>query len=163
MIIAYHGFGGSARMLKEDIGDIGLYIHFSEANNVRQARMEIEHHGGDIFGKMQAIGYSRGCKIIADLTCLMPELFSKVVLYEGPLGKFRTAGGTAPALNVWNKHGRGNTQAAAKMEDAWARGGRHVEHLHGVGEHVRKDPVLGWRHGWDQALNGDIAKFLKGE
>jgi hypothetical protein len=159
MIIAYHGFGGSAQMLREDIGDIDAEIYFSTAKTLRQARRELIELGGT----WAAIGYSRGVKYISDMTCLYPSAFSRVVLYEGPLGKFRTAGGTAEALIIWNDKGRGDTQAAAKMEDAWARGGRHVEHLHGVGEHVRKDPVLGLRHGWDQALNPQIAKFLKGE
>jgi hypothetical protein len=162
MIIAYHGFGGSAQMLREDIGDIGLDIYFSEAKTLRQARRELISLGTPN-PSWAAIGYSRGVKYISDMTCLYPTAFSRVVLYEGPLGKFRTAGGTAPALIIWNDNGRGDTQAAAKMEDAWTRGGRHVEHLQGVGEHVREDPILGKRHGWDRALNPDIVKFLKGE
>jgi hypothetical protein len=162
MIIAYHGFGGSAQMLREDIGDIGLEIYFSEAKTLRQARRELIYLGIPN-PSWAAIGYSRGVKYISDITCLYSNTFRRVVLYEGPLGKFGTAGGTADALIIWNDQGRGDTQAAAKMEEAWARGGRHVEHLQGVGEHIRKDPELGPRHGWDQALNPQIAQFLKGE
>jgi hypothetical protein len=158
-IIAYHGFGGTAQMLKEDIGEIDLDIHFSEFRNVRQARREIERLGSS---ELSAIGYSRGCRIIADLTCLMPEVFQRVVLYEGPLGRMQAAGGNAPALIVWNDLGRRCLPAADEMEIAWARGGRHVEHLRGVGTHIRKDPVLGLRHAWDQKLNRKIVKFLEG-
>lgn len=157
-IIAYHGFGGTAQMLREDIGEIDLDIHFSDACNVRQARREIERLGAS---ELSAIGYSRGCRIIADLTCLMPEVFRRVVLYEGPLGRMRAAGGNAPALIIWNDLGYRYKPAADEMEFAWARGGRHVEHLEGKGEHIRNDPVLGKRHGWDQELNRKIEKFLK--
>lgn len=144
-------------MLREDIGDIDLNIYFSDARNVRAARREIERLEAS---ELSAIGYSRGCRIIADLTCLMPQVFRRVVLYEGPLGRMNAAGGNAPALIVWNDAGRRHTKPADEMEIAWARGGRHVEHLIGIGGHVRKDPVLGWRHGWDQKLNKRIVKFL---
>jgi hypothetical protein len=159
MIIAYHGFGGTAQMLREDIGSIDLDIHFSEFRNVRQARREIERLGAS---SLSAIGYSRGCRIIADLTCLMPQVFQRVVLYEGPLGRMKAAGGNAPALIIWNDAGRGHFPAADEMEIAWARGGRSVQHLQGVGGHVRKDPELGLRHAWDRTLNGKIVKFLEG-
>lgn len=160
MIIAYHGFGGTAQMLREDIGPIDLDIHFSEARNVRAARREIERLK---VTNLSAIGYSRGCRIIADLTCLMPQVFHRVVLYEGPLGRMKAAGGNAPALIIWNDAGRGHTKPAIEMEIAWMRGGRKVEHLIGVGRHVRNDPELGFRHAWDQKLNRKIGKFLKGE
>ena len=159
MIIAYHGFGGTAQMLREDIGSIELDIHFSDARNVRAARREIERMEAS---SLSAIGYSRGCRIIADLTCLMPEVFQRVVLYEGPLGRMRAAGGNAPALIIWNDLGRGHMVAAEEMEIAWNRGGRHVQHLQGIGGHVRKDPELGLRHAWDQKLNRKIVKFLEG-
>jgi dienelactone hydrolase len=157
-IIAYHGFGGSAQMLREDIGSIDLDIHFSDACNVRRARREIERLG---VSELSAIGYSRGCRIIADLTCLMPQVFQRVVLYEGPLGRMKAARGNAPALIIWNDQGRGHFPAADEMEIAWNRGGRHVEYLDGIGGHVRKDPELGLRHAWDQKLNRKIVKFLE--
>jgi hypothetical protein len=56
MIIAYHGFGGTAQMLREDIGSIDLDIHFSDACNVRRARREIERLG---VSELSAIESSR--------------------------------------------------------------------------------------------------------
>lgn len=176
-IVAFHGDFASPAMLKEDIGPIGLDITFSRATDWTDAVRE----GVTELVKPVGIGYSRGDAIIADLSVKYPDLFSCVVLYEGPLGRLFGVGGSFPALIIWNDQGvkaepRGGIgfflhllakkrqRMANEKQAAWEANGRKVSFLQGSGKHVNVDPSKRprFRHGWDQSLNSSIEMFIRG-
>jgi hypothetical protein len=155
--IAFHGDGATPEMLREDIGE-GLHVdYFVDKYHAASFCRE--------FPEVNLVGYSRGGGVIADLSCILPNIRS-AVLYESPLGAYNKAMGSFPALIIWNKRGRKSKaiyrSAVERMEDAWVIG-RHVDFLEGTGRHIRVDrsmrPRL--RHGWDRSLNPKISQWIK--
>lgn len=164
-VIALHGWGGTPLMIIEDIGNLGVPFYAIDSTDICEVKKHIKEVSIDGMYPVSLIGYSKGCAIIADISVTNPSWISRAVLYEGPLGKLGSVGGTFPACLIWNKKGRGNWKAAIEATEAWKANGRRVVELEGKGRHTKVDmsKTPRRRHGWDRKLNSDIAKFLRGE
>lgn len=152
-------------MITEDIGNLGVPFYAIEATDTSKVLDHIQEVSLNGMYPVSLIGYSKGCAIIADISVTNPSLIGRAVLYEGPLGKLGSVGGTFPVCLIWNNKGRKHWKAATKATEAWKANGRIVVELEGSGRHTKVDwsKTRRRRHGWDRKLNPRIRQFLLGE
>lgn len=155
-VVAIHGDGGSARIMRRDMGDPSWVDRYLDWNGQVDAALKLAW-GGDIV----LVGYSRGGAHIAGLAEHLPNIRAAVI-YESPDPGMESVPGNFPALLIWNRRGRGSTYQGSMSDAAWIHSRHPVSRMIGKGRHTKF--VFGWPpigHGWDKSLNPEIESWIE--